>query len=114
MATPQYATMIVALGSPNGARKAYRMYASDAAGPLTYPSGSSEEVLHGAQNVYVVDWFTATALATMVSLTPYVGGMTSTMVIDCATNIATVEGGRMLQQAPLLVPAGQSLRLVQA
>lgn len=113
MATPQYATMVVAAGSPAGPRKSYRMYCSDAAGAVTYSSGMSSEVLNGDSDVYVIDFFTPTALATMVSITAYVGGQPTGDVLACASNIATTIG-RQFQQSPVLIKRGRSLTLVQA
>lgn len=113
MATPQYGVMIAALGSPNGPRKSYRMYASDAAGGLTFPSGQTTAVLSGSHDVYIIDLYTPTALATMVTLTMYVGGIPTGDVLACATNIATTIG-RQLQQAPVFVPRGKEVSIIQA
>lgn len=113
MATPQYGTIVCALGSPNGPRKSYRIYCSDAAGAITFPSGESYPVLSGDHDVYIVDWFTPTALATMVTVTFYVGGMPEGTVLSTASNIATTIL-RTLQQSPVKVPKGRTLAMVQA
>ena len=113
MATPQYGTLVAALGSPNGPRKSYRVYFSDAAGAATFPSGESAPVLNGDHDVYVVDLYTPTALATMVTWTFYVGSMPEGTVLSCASNIATTIL-RTLQQAPVKIPRGRSVSIVQA
>jgi len=111
MATPQYANAIFALGSPRGPRKQVRCYLSDAAGAITYPDGSSELNLSN-QDVYLVDFYTPTGLATITSLTFYVAGSpihTIAATTEIATSIA-----RAFQQAPLRISGGASLRIVQA
>lgn len=111
MATPQYANAVFALGSPNGPRKQIRGYVSDAAGAVTWPDGSSEITL-SSQNVYLIDFYTPTGMATMVTYTFYVGGEPK-HVGATTTDIATTIN-RSFQVAPLMIPGGASLRIVQA
>lgn len=113
MAAAQYGTAIFALGSPNGPRKSVRFYASDAAGGVTWPDGSTSTVLNGANDVYMVDFFTATAMSVVVTFTVFVGGVAEGTVIPTATNIGTTIG-RQCQQAPVRIPRGASLLVLQA
>lgn len=110
MATPQYGTAIFALGSPLGPKKNLRFYASDAAGAVTWPDGSSELNL-SSQNVYLIDWYQPAAMATMVSFTHYVAG--SPKVVTGVNDINTTQNRQFLM-APLLIPGGASYRVVQA
>ena len=113
MATPQYGTLIAALGSPNGPRKSIRVYASDAAGGLTYPSGSTTTVLSGDADVYLVDLFFAATLATTPTLTFFAGGLATGDVVNTAVNIGTTIG-RQLQQAPIRIPKGREISIIQS
>ncbi len=107
MATPQYATAIVA--GPGG-KKAYRVYASDAAGSITWPSGDSN-ITFGA-TVYLADLIFAATLATTPTLTIYVGGNPVTVLNTATMTAATI--GRVLQQAPIKIPQGSQLNIVQS
>jgi len=113
MATAQYGTLIAALGSPNGQRKFFRVYFSDAAGAATFASGASSAILHGTKDTYIVDLQTPTALATMVSISVYTGGVPEGSVVSVGALASTVIG-RAFQQAPVRVPAGKELALIQA
>jgi len=57
-----YATAIVAKGSPSGPRRLFRIYCSDAAGSATWPDGASNIVF--GFNTYLVDVIFAATLAT--------------------------------------------------
>ncbi len=107
MATPQYATAVVA--GPGG-RKMYRVYCSDAAGAITWPDGSSQ-ITFGA-NVALVDLIFAATLATTPTITVNVGGLPVTVLNTATMTAATI--GRPLQQAPIRIPQGSALTLVQS
>lgn len=107
MATPQYATAVVA--GPGG-RKMYRVYCSDAAGAITWPDGQSG-ITFGA-NVALVDLIFAATLATTPTLTVNVGGNPVVILNTATMTSATI--GRPLQQAPIPIPQGSSLNIVQS
>jgi len=107
MATPQYATAIV---QGPGGRKLYRVYCSDAAGSITWPDGASS-ITFGA-DVHLVDLIFAATLATTPTLTVNVGGQPVTILNTATMTAATI--GRPLQQAPIKVPQGSSLNIVQS
>lgn len=108
MATPQYAVAI--LQAPNGRRKSYRVYCSDAAGAITWPDGASSITF--PCNALLVDIIFNATLATTPTLTFNVGGQPVT-IMNTATMLATTIG-RALQQAPLRIPQGASLNIVQS
>lgn len=107
MATPQYATAIVV---KNGIPKPFRIYCSDAAGSVTWPDGASSITFNG--DVVLTDIIFAATLATTPTLTIFVGGQPYTIVNTATMTAATI--GRVLQQAPIRIPSGSSLNIVQS
>lgn len=109
MATPQYATLIVR--SVRSKRNhIYRVYCSDAAGSITFPDGAGSITFPG--DAHVVDLIFAATLATTPTLTVNVGGLPITVLNTATMTAATIM--RPLQQAPISVPAGSSLNIVQS
>ena len=109
MATPQYATAVVQSGR-TGVRKPYRVYCSDAAGSVTWPDGASSITF--PMDAVLVDLIFAATLATTPTLTLYVGGQPYTILNTATMTAATI--GRPVQQAPVSIPAGASLNIVQS
>lgn len=108
MATPQYATAIIQ--SQSGVRKPFRVYCSDAAGSVTWPDGASALTL--PMDAALVDLIFAATLATTPTLTIYVGGQPYTILNTATMTAATI--GRVLQQAPIKIPSGAALNIVQS
>ena len=109
MATPQYATAIIR-SNASGKRRMYRVYCSDAAGAVTWPDGTSSITFPaGAQ---LVDLIFAATLATTPTLTLNIGGLPVTILNTATMTAATI--GRPLQQAPIDIPQGSSLNIVQS
>jgi hypothetical protein len=108
MATPQYATAILA--GPGGKRKAFRVYASDSALSLTWPDGASSITF--PVNTALVDLIFAATLATTPTLTINVGGQPVTILNTATMTAATII--RPLAQAPISIPQGASLNIVQS
>jgi len=109
MATPQYAHLSVVRRSGKG-EPPHRIYCSDAAGAVTYADGSSE--MHWDEDVKIVDMVFAATLATTPTLTVYVGGQPLT-ILNTAT-LAMTSVNRFLMAAPIYVPKGAGLRIVQS
>jgi len=108
MATPQYATAIVQ--GPGGSRKMYRVYCSDAAGSITWPDGAASITF--PVGTALVDLIFAATLASTPTLTVNVGGLPVTILNTATMTAATI--GRPLQQAPIPIPQGSSLNIVQS
>ena len=108
MATPQYATAIIQ--SSSGVRKPFRIYCSDAAGSATWPDGQSAITL--PMDSALVDLIFAATLATTPTLTIYVGGQPYTILNTATLTAATI--GRAVQQAPIPIPSGAALNIVQS
>ena len=113
MATAQYGTAIFAQGAPNGPRKSVRLLFSDAAGGAAFPSGALSGVIDGKRDTYLVDLQTPTGLATMVTVSVYVGGVPEGTVLATGA-LASTTIGRVCQQAPVRVPAGKEVAFIQA
>jgi hypothetical protein len=109
MATPQYATAIVQSGA-TGKRHIYRTYFSDAAGAATFPDGTSSITFPAKARL--VDLIFAATLATTPTLTINVGGLPVTILNTATMTAATIV--RPLQQAPIEIPMGSSLNIVQS
>lgn len=107
MATAQYATAIV---KGNGKTKAFRIYCSDAAGSVTWPDGAGSITF--PVNAQLVDLIFAATLATTPTLTINVGGQPVTILNTATMTAATII--RPLQQAPISIPQGASLNIVQS
>lgn len=109
MATPQYATAIVQSGR-TGKKYPYRVYCSDAAGSVTWPDGASSITFAGTARL--VDLIFGATLATTPTLTINVGGLPVTILNTATMTAATII--RPLQQAPIEIPMGASLNIVQS
>lgn len=114
VAAPYKITLIAALGSPNGPRKAFSLTASDVnAAFWLFPSGSSEMQLHGSQDVFIVDTILSAAGTDTTQSEFYVGGMSTGFKLQNATSLYSANSGRPFQQAPLRIPAGLPLKVIQ-
>lgn len=109
MATPQYATAIVQ-SARTGQKHLYRVYCSDAAGSITWPDGAGSITFPAGARL--VDLIFAATLATTPTLTVNVGGLPVTILNTATMTAATIV--RPLQQAPINVPMGASLNIVQS
>lgn len=109
MATTQYATAIIKSGR-TGQNKAFRIFCSDAAGSVTWPDGAGSITF--PMGTYLVDLIFAATLATTPTLTVNVGGQPYTILNTATMTAATII--RPLQQAPIAIPAGASLNIVQS
>lgn len=106
-------SMIAALGSPNGARKIFPLTASDVNAEFAlFPSGSSEVVLSGGADVYLVDMILSAAGTDTSQLELYVNGMAEGTKVLNATSIATTVQ-RPLNLAPLRIPRGATIKWKQ-
>jgi len=106
-------SMICALGSPNGARKMFPLTASDVNAEFAlYPSGSSDNILNGAYDVYIVDMILSAAGTDTSQLELFVGGVAEGTKILNATSIGTIVT-RPLQMAPIRIPVGQTVKWKQ-
>lgn len=113
VATPFKASMVVALGSPNGPRKIFALSGSDVADEfLLFPSGSSDVVINGKNDVYIVDMIYSAAGVDTTNDQIFIGGVTDGTLIYRNTSLATTVS-RILQTSPLKIPAGQSVKFKQ-
>jgi hypothetical protein len=112
-AAPYKVSMIAALGSPNGAKKIFSMTASDVAAAFwLHPSGASEIALNGMQNVYIVDCIYSAAGTDTTQAEFFIGGSSTGVKLQNATSTGAIVA-RPFQLAPLMIPAGQALKVVQ-
>jgi hypothetical protein len=109
MATPQYASAIVQ-SMETGQKRIYRVYCSDAAGAVTFPDGTTSITFPARARL--VDLIFAATLATTPTLTINVGGLPVTVLNTATLTAATI--ARPVQQAPIEIPQGSSLNIVQA
>lgn len=106
-------SMIGALGNPNGARKMFPLTASDVNAEFAlFPSGSSEMVLNGSQDVYIVDMILSAAGTDTSQMDLYVNGMLEGTKILNATSIGTIVN-RPFSLAPVRIPKGVSIKWKQ-
>lgn len=109
MATPQFATAIIR--SVRSKRNhIYRVNCSDAAGSITFPDGAGSITFPG--DALLTDLIFAATLATTPTLTVNVGGLPVTVLNTATLTAATIM--RPLQQAPIFIPSGSSLNIVQS
>ena len=108
MATPQYATAI--LKNSAGRTKAFRLYCSDSAISITWPDGASSITF--SDNCLLTDLIFPATLATTPTLTINVGGQPYTILNTATMTAATIV--RPLMQAPIGIPQGASLNIVQS
>jgi len=112
-AAPYKVSLIAALGSPNGPRKVFSLTASDVnAAFWLHPSGASEITLHGTADVYLVDAILSAAGTDTSQAEFYVGGQSTGFKLQNATSTGSVVT-RPLNMAPVKVPAGQALKVIQ-
>jgi hypothetical protein len=109
MATAQYATAIVKSLKTNK-NHLYRVYCSDAAGSITWPDGAGSITFPGPARL--VDLIFAATLASTPTITVNIGGLPVTILNTATMTAATIV--RPLQQAPIDIPQGSSLNLVQS
>lgn len=106
-------SMIGALGSLNGQRKMFPLTASDVNGEyMLFPSGSSEMVLNGVNDVYIVDMILSAAGTDCSNSDLYVNGMAEGTKLLHATSIGTIVN-RPLSLAPIRIPKGVSIKWKQ-
>lgn len=106
-------SLIAALGSPNGPRRIFPLTASDVDGAFwLFPSGASEMVLHGTQDVYLVDAIYSAAGTDTSSVDFFLTGVNTGVKLLNATSLATTIT-RPLNIAPFRVPAGQMFKAKQ-
>jgi hypothetical protein len=106
-------SLIAAIGSPNGPRKAFSLTASDVnAANWLHASGAGEIALHGTRDVYIVDAILSAAGSSTSQAEFYVGGQSTGFKLQDATSIGTVVN-RPLALAPIRVPAGTVLAVKQ-
>lgn len=112
-AAPYKVSLIAAVGSPNGPRKAFSLTASDVNAEFwLHPSGASEIPLHGSADVYVVDTILSAAGTDTTQSEMFIGGASTGFKLLNATSIGTIVN-RPLALAPIRVPAGSSFKVKQ-
>jgi hypothetical protein len=112
-AAPFKASLIVAKGSPQGARKIFSLTGSDVANEyLLFDSGSSEVTLAGDADVYLIDVIYSAAGTDTTNDAIYVGGVTDGTKIYRSTSLATTIS-RPLNIAPTRIPKGTSAKFKQ-
>jgi len=113
MATAYTGTVIAALGTPNGARKMFYYTASDVAGEFWLAaSGASELVLHGGQDVFIIDVVPSSSAGTTKNVEFFLSG-SSTGIIQPLANLVGTIYQRPFTLAPLRVPAGTMFKIIQ-
>lgn len=106
-------SLVAALGSPNGERKMIPLTASDVnAAFWLFPSGSSEMVLHGSKDTYIVDTILSAAGTDTTQTEVFINGSSTGTKLLNATSIGTIVS-RPFQQAPMRIPAGSLVRFTQ-
>ena len=112
-AAPYKISLVLALGSPNGARKIISMTATDVnAAFWLFPSGQNTAVLSGDADVYIVDTILSAAGTDTSQSEFYVGNVSTGFKLQNATSIATTIV-RPFQNAPMRIPKGQTLTVSQ-
>jgi len=112
-AAPYKISVIGALGSVNGPRKVFSMTASDVnAAFWLHPSGASEIALHGTMDVFIVDAILSAAGTDTSQSEFYIGGESTGFKLQNATSTGSVVN-RTFALAPLRVPAGKALKVIQ-
>ena len=112
-ATPYKVTLILALGSPAGAKKMIPLTASDVAAAFwLFPSGSSEMVVNGSNDAYIVDTILSGAGVDTTQTEIFLSGSSTGVKLLNATSLTTAVS-RPFQQAPLRIPAGSMIRFTQ-
>jgi len=107
------ASLIVAKGSPNGARKIFSMTGSDVANEyLLFDSGSSEVTLSGDADVYIVDQIYSAAGTDTTNDQIFIGGTSDGTKVYRATSLATTIS-RPFNLAPVRIPKGTSVKFKQ-
>lgn len=113
VATPFKISMIAALGGANGPRRVFPLTASDVNAEFAlFPSGSSEVVLNGNADVYIVDMILSAAGVDTSQLELFVNGMAEGTKILGATSIGTTVQ-RPLNLAPVRIPKGATIKWKQ-
>lgn len=106
-------SVVVAAGSPNGPRRIFPVTASDVNGEYwLFPSGSSEIVLNGSNDVYVVDTIYSASGTDTTQVEFFINGMSEGTRILNATSTGTIVQ-RPLQSAPLRIPKGSTVKIKQ-
>lgn len=112
-AAPFKASLVVAKGNPNGARKIFALTGSDVNGEfLLFPSGSSDVVLSGDSDVYLVDIIYSAAGTDTSNDEIYIGGTSDGTKLYRNTSLTTTVQ-RILQSAPIKVGKGLSIKMKQ-
>lgn len=112
-AAPFKANMVVALGSQRGAPKFIPLTVSDVNGEFAiFPSGSSESILHGQKDVYIIDIVLSAAGTDTSQMEYFLNSISSGQKSLNATMLATAVN-RPFQQAPFRVPAGAMIKIKQ-
>ena len=103
-----------ALGSPGGPRKSISMTASDvAAASWLTASLSGVNVIHGSQDAYLIDAILSAAGTDTTQSEFFLNGISTGFLLQNATSLGSTNGGRPFQQAPLKIPAGSQLAVIQ-
>ena len=106
-------TMVAALGSPSGPRKIFSLTASDVnAANWLFANGIGPNTLNGKADVYIVDCILSAAGTDTSQSEFYINGVSTGFKLQNATSLATTIV-RQFQNAPLLVPAGATLNVIQ-
>jgi len=110
VAAPFKMSLIAALGSPQGPRKIFTLAGDDVANNfLTFDSGSSDVVLSGASDVYIVDTIYSAGGTDTTNDAIYLAGTTDGTKIFRSTSLATTVL-RPMQSSPFRVPKGTSIK----
>ena len=106
-------SLVVALGAMNGERKMIPLTASDVnAAFWLFPSGSSEMVLNGLKDTYIVDTIYSASGTDTSQVEIFVNGSSTGVKVLNATSLGTIVS-RPFQQAPMRIPAGSLVRFTQ-
>jgi hypothetical protein len=112
-ATPFKISMVGALGNPAGPKKIFPLTVSDVNGEFClFPSGASEVVLNGSNDVYITDMILSAAGVDTSQLEFFINGMAEGTKLLGATSIATTVA-RPFQMAPLRIPRGSMIKIKQ-
>jgi len=106
-------TAVITVTNSAGQKKMYNFTASDVTTEFwLLPSGGSSGQL-SANDAWITDCIVSSGAGDTSQVIPYINGLNSGYVIYKALSLSSAIGGRMLQQNPLYIPKGATVRFTQ-
>lgn len=106
-------TAVITVTNSAGQKKMYNYTASDVTAEFwLLPSGGSSGQI-SANNAAITDVIVSSGAGDTSQVQVYVNGLNTGYVIYKALNLATAVGGRQVQQNPIPIPKGATVRFTQ-